>query len=265
MPRVLTGVGMFRRIVAAPELCGYTYPAYIYNMTMVVAREGVKGMPGMNEAETLRSEEQAAGPTSGADSSSRSSSRRHGSRHHRSRRSSRSLLPVIALTAVGAVAVISLLLYLFGTIARYGSENNLQRAELSQKESELRDLRAELKRVTAEFDALVKERLPNLKALERDKVIPLNQGYVRNILFTETHSGDKIGYEYRIVVENNQSRPAMPAVRVMLFDRTGVQIGGASVQGVPLMRTGDSESFSGEVDLSIDAVPEYFYVESRSN
>ncbi len=172
---------------------------------------------------------------------------------------------MIALTALGAVAVISLLLYLFGTIARYSSENNLQRAEIGQKDTELRELRAELKRVTAEFDALVKARLPNLKALEHDKVIPLNQGYVRNILFTETHSGDKTGYEYRIVVENNQSRPAMPEIRVMLFDRTGVQIGGATVAGVPLMRTGDSESFSGEVDVLIDAVPEYFYVESRSN
>jgi len=219
----------------------------------------------MNEARTVRGDEPEGGTTgSGAESRGRSSSRRHGSRH-RSRRSSRSLLPVIALTALGAVAVISLLLYLFGTIARYSSENNLQRAEIGQKDTELRELRAELKRVTAEFDALVKARLPNLKALEHDKVIPLNQGYVRNILFTETHSGDKTGYEYRIVVENNQSRPAMPEIRVMLFDRTGVQIGGATVAGVPLMRTGDSESFSGEVDVLIDAVPEYFYVESRSN
>jgi hypothetical protein len=32
-----------------------------------------------------------------------------------------------------------------------------------------------------------------------------------------------------------------------------------------MMRTGDSESFSGEVDLMIDAVPEYFHVESRSD
>ena len=219
----------------------------------------------MSEAKTLHDDEPPAGTNIGADAGSGSASRRHGSRHHRRRRSSRSLLPVIALTAVGAVAVISLLLYLFGTIARYSSENNLQRAELGQKDSELRELRAQLKRVTAEFDALVKERLPNLKTLEHDKVIPLNHGYVRNILFTETHSGDKTGYEYRVVVENNQSRPVMPGIRIMFFDRTGVQIGGASVEGVPLMRTGDSESFSGEVDIQIDAVPEYFYVESRSD
>lgn len=222
-------------------------------------------MAGMNEARTLQDDEPPAGATVDAESGTRAASRRHGSRHHRSRRSSRSLLPVIALTAVGAVAVISLLLYLFGTIARYSSENSLQRAELGQRDAELRDLRAELKRVTAEFDALVRERLPNLKTLEHDKVIPLNQGYVRNILFTETHSGGKTGYEYRIVVENNQARPAMPAIRIMFFDRTGVQIGGASVADVPLMRTGDSESFSGEVDILIDAVPEYFYVESRSD
>jgi hypothetical protein len=218
----------------------------------------------MNDVKIPEGEQPSAGTSVGDDSPGRPASRRHGSRH-RSRRSSRSLLPVIALTAVGAVAVISLLLYLFGTIARYGSENNLQRAELSQKDAELRDLRAELKRVTAEFDALVAERLPNLKTLEHDKVIPLNHGYVRNILFTETHSGDKTGYEYRVVVENNQSRPVMPGIRIMFFDRTGVQIGGASVEGVPLMRTGDSESFSGEVEILIDAVPEYFYVESRSD
>ena len=218
----------------------------------------------MNNLNNAEGEQPSAGTGVGAESPGRSASRRHGSRH-RSRHSSRSLLPVIALTAVGAVAVISLLLYLFGTIARYSSENNLQRAELGQKDSELRDLRAELKRVTAEFDALVKERLPNLKRLEHDKVIPLNQGYVRNILFTETHSGDSIGYEYRVVVENNHSRPVMPEIRVLLFDRTGVQIGGASVESVPMMRTGDSESFSGEVDLMIDAVPEYFHVESRSD
>jgi len=74
-------------------------------------------MSGMNDVNNVEGEQPSAGTGVGAESPGRSASRRHGSRH-RSRRSSRSLLPVIALTAVGAVAVISLLLYLFGTIAR---------------------------------------------------------------------------------------------------------------------------------------------------
>lgn len=201
--------------------------------------------------------------TGGFESTShRHSGRRRGSR--RRRRSRSKLLAVIAGSVIGLLALVMLSVYLFGALARYGSENSAQRSALEKGESELRDARAEVKKIRAEMAALVKQRLPHIKALEFDKVLPVNQAYVRNVLFTETHSGDKVSYEYTIILENIDSPPAVPTVRVLLFDRSGVQIGGAAVDGVGMLRPGDRETFSGDVDVFIDAKPEYFHVDSKT-
>ncbi len=81
-------------------------------------------------------------------------------------------------------------------------------------------------------------------------------------LLTVTRSGDKESYEYTIILENVDSPSALPVVQVLLFDRTGVQVGGDRVEGAGMLRPGDKQTFSGEIPLFMDATPEYFYVDS---
>jgi hypothetical protein len=216
----------------------------------------------MEETTTVEREEQPVSKGTEALRMGHSGRRRRSSGHRR--RTLRQLLPLIAGGAIGFFALLMLSLYLFGALARYSSENSLQQAKLEKGETELRDARADVKRIRVEMDALVKQRMPHLKPLEFDKVIPVNQGYVRNVLFTETHSDNKTTYEYKIVLENIDSPPAVPEIRVLLFDRTGVQVGGALVNGIKMMRPGDRDSFGSDVDIFIDAKPEYFYIYSKT-
>ncbi len=165
-------------------------------------------------------------------------------------------------TVVGVVAVAAFAAFLIASIVKHGSGSAAQRVSLEKGQSDMSDVRAELKRMRAEMDTLVKQRLPRLKVLQFDKVIPMNQPYVRSVLFTVTRSGDKENYEYTIILENVDSPTTLPTVQVLLFDRTGVQVGGDRVEGAGMLRPGDRQTFSGEIPLFMDATPEYFYVDS---
>lgn len=193
---------------------------------------------------------------------------RSGRHHHHSRRrhhSLRKLAAVGALTVLGSCVFVALTLYLFHTLARNSADSSPQRAALVDSESELRAAREELKRVNSEMEALVKQRLPNLRRMEFDKVIPINQGYVRNILFTEKHLENKVQFAYMIVLENVDAPPVIPKTRVLLFDRTGIQVGGAAVSATKIMRPGDRDSASVEIDMFIDdAKPEYFLIDHKN-
>ncbi|HMV70950.1 MAG TPA: hypothetical protein PKZ77_02505 [Pseudomonadales bacterium] len=206
-------------------------------------------------------------PTTNPPSSSQNSAsgsvhgggRRRGSR--RRRKSGMSPAAMVG-TVLAVVAVATLAAFVVGSIVKHSSGTATQRAALQDNQPDSSDLRTELKRMRAEMDTLVKQRLPRLKVLQFDKVIPMNQPYVRSVLFTVTRSGDKESYEYTIILENVDSPSALPVVQVLLFDRTGVQVGGDRVEGAGMLRPGDKQTFSGEIPLFMDATPEYFYVDS---
>lgn len=189
----------------------------------------------------------------------------HGSGRHRSsrRRRKSSMSPGAMIAAViGVVAVATFAAFVVGSIVKQSSSVAVQRAALQEDQANTNDVRAELKRMRTEMDTLVKQRLPRLKVLQFDKVIPMNQPYVRSVLFTLTRSDDKESYEYTIILENVDSPTTLPTVQVLLFDRTGVQVGGDRVEGAGMLRPGDRQTFSGEIPLFMDSTPEYFYVDS---
>lgn len=119
----------------------------------------------------------------------------------------------------------------------------------------LERLRPELPRLETQIAALARARVPGLRPLEFDRVIPINAGFVRNILFTTSGTrGQKI-YEYQAVVHNPTAAPVHLHLRLSLFNAAGVEIGRAGEQGSrnpPLeivLQPGEVVSLTGKIRM----------------
>ncbi|MGX2042179.1 hypothetical protein ACWJKU_18930 [Methylocaldum sp. MU1018] len=169
--------------------------------------------------------------------------------------------------SVGLVIETALLLVLFIQLTLSEQENlDLTVAEKKQAQ-ELEALKPEVEKLRADIAALTVERLPNLAKLEFDQVIPLDLGYVKNIVFTVAGKDSDKRYEYKIVMHNPGLSLIHPEVDILFFDRVGIQVGlsriGFHPDGTPnldMLERGEVRSFSSKVELTDDADPEYFRI-----
>lgn len=182
-------------------------------------------------------------------------------RQARRRRSQRLLLAL-------ALAVSVLLLVIVGIVAgteieRLASENSALANEAFQLRQRLARLEPELARTRQELAQLTRGRLPHLQELVADKVIPVNAGYVKNIVFTILRQSGQNRYEYRVVVENTGDTMLRPEVRVFVFDQHGIQVGSGDVTDRAELIPGESRSYSSVIERFMDEEPRYFYVWAR--
>ncbi len=138
-----------------------------------------------------------------------------------------------------------------------------QARQLAEIEPEINKMRHEIANLTA-------SRLPYLKKLDYDAVIPIDQEYVKNIVFTLSGRGAQKNYEYKLVMNNQELIAIHPTVKILFFDRVGIQVGisqiGVDKQGVPtldVLERGEIKSYSSNIDLADDAKPEYFLVQVK--
>jgi len=160
--------------------------------------------------------------------------------------------------------VLLLLLSKFFLVARERARMEVKAGEL---QTQLSSLQPELARLQAQLDTLVAKRLPGLRRLELDKVIPLDQQYVKSVLFTVTGNTRLRRHEFKLVMRNEDAVALQPRVDVLLFDTLGLQVGqcsagvfedGSSI--LSLLEPGETRSFSGEVEIAEDSKAEYFSV-----
>jgi len=201
----------------------------------------------------------AAGLSSEPDKSDAPSqpTRRHSRhrRHHSERR-----IPLIMVLA--GLSLLAVVLILFGVIKinSLNSTNDLLTFRLQENEQKLIKMRIELRETQRQLEAAVEGRFPQLRRLEFDKVLPLHEGLVQNILFTLIKKSDNNRYEYKLVMENDTESMSTPEVKVLLFGRLGVQLGTNEVpKQEPLLR-GETRSYSSTVGLAVPGDPYYFYV-----
>jgi hypothetical protein len=186
----------------------------------------------------------------------------NGSRIKR-RRSSRTRL--ILILGLSLVLETVLLVMAFARMSFAEKENaELVLAERKQAE-ELQILRPQVQKLQEDIAALTQSRLPDLQRLEFDKVIALDQGYVKNIVFTIAGKGDQNHYEYKIVMHNETLNLIHPQVDILFFDRIGIQVGlariGVQKDGTPtldMMDRGEIRSFAAAIELTDNVKPEYF-------
>ncbi len=154
-------------------------------------------------------------------------------------------------------------------IQRLGYEQDQLLFKLHKREHELSVATTKIEQLRQERDGLVAKRIPNLKLIQYDQIIPVSEKYIRNISFTLTKSGDTNGYEYRIVLSNDGFSNILPNITMLLFDELGVQLGDAEITSVKLsgkmaayeLEPGEVRSYSDAIELKQDGKPKYFILQ----
>lgn len=204
-----------------------------------------------------------SGPPLNTDAMPNTSRRHHGQQDHGTRRRrSQRLMLALAL----AVTLLLLLLVSIFSAIRIGTladANDVMHAELFQAKQELAQVAPELQQARKELANITQGRLPHLRTLTPDKVIDVDSGYVKNIVFTLLRSSNGTRYEYRVVMENKTDALVRPEVRVFVFDHRGIQVGGGELTDRTDMIPGESRSYSSSIERFMDEEPRYFYVWTR--
>ncbi len=186
------------------------------------------------------------------------------SSHHRRRHSSRRWIPVLALVSgLLTLLVIGLGVHTF----MLWNEKVFLNAMERQLTEEVTAQREEIGTLREEMALLVQGRAPRLSPIVLDQVVPINQSYVRHVLFTMTRKGSHENYEYTLVMENNTLRQIDPDVKIMFFDRNGIQVGISEIgweprgrQNVDTLTRGEVRNHSASVSLFDESRPEYFLI-----
>jgi|GEM_PF-1004470 len=201
-----------------------------------------------------------------ASESRRSSRRSSSSKSHHSRTRLIQLLGVaLALSLViNLLIAITLASYVrkAGLLSGVGSSLRLELTELSEQ-AELRTV--QIKTLNNEIKELTLNRLPGLTGLNYDEVLKIDKQYVKNIVFTRTGKKGAHLYEYKVVLENHD--PALqPALKVILFNRSGVQVGMSELSNkieygsITRLDQDEVRTHYAVVQLADKAEPEYFQV-----
>jgi len=200
---------------------------------------------------------------------------RRSSRHRSSSRSLRPLHSRARLTQILGVALtISLAINLFIAIALAsyvrkanllsGASNSL-RLQLTETTEQAEFKNAQIETLKSEIQELTLNRLPGLIALNYDTVLQINNDYVKNIVFTRTGKKGTHLYEYKVVLENHKSA-LQPALKVLLFNRSGIQVGISELSnkiehgGITRLDQDEVRTHYAAVQLADKAEPEYFQV-----
>ncbi len=185
--------------------------------------------------------------------------------HRHSRR--RSLRTIYILSALVLVLFL-LLLVVSIRLSLYAKEVHDLTVLQHKQELELESLRPKVASLEAEIAELVQGRLPGLKPLQFDKVIPIKKKYVRNIIFTLIGTESDHRYEYKLTLKNDGLTGVHPIVRVIFFDHLGIQLGDSTIgvdkDNVPtldILERGEVRSYTKVVQLPDGKQPRYFKVE----
>jgi hypothetical protein len=125
-------------------------------------------------------------------------------------------------------------------------------------------LRSESSALKGELAALVQKRWPDLRPIRAAQVTPINDRLVKDILFTPTGSEEKQGLQFKLVLRNTGSDTARVRVKVLFYNRAGIQTGEAMVGNTDkptLLGAGESVSFTGQAQRDPDdGLPVYFRI-----
>jgi cell division protein FtsB len=187
---------------------------------------------------------------------------------NKSGRSSRTKL--VLILSLGLFAETVLLLILFIKLG-VSEKNNLDLAIAENRQAqELAALKPELDKLRQNISQMTLERLPDLQRLEFDKVIPVDNEYVKNIVFTVAGKNGVKAYEYKLVMHNTGLTLVHPQLDILFFDRVGIQVGlaqlGIHKDGTPtldMLERGEIRSFSSGIQLNDEVAPEYFKIKIR--
>jgi len=151
----------------------------------------------------------------------RSSKHRHSHRtYHWSRRSKL----LFALLAIAILATFLSMLFLGIWVYGLRKENSQLKTDLLESQHKLAGIIPETEKLREDLETLLQGRLPGLKRIEFDRVLNLNDMYIKNIIFSEFHSRNETGHEFKIVLYNNTLQTVWPDFVIFFFDSHGLQV-----------------------------------------
>lgn len=188
-------------------------------------------------------------------------------RYLRAGRSSRSRVKIMVLAICLAVTLLTLLVVSIYSAAKIsslaGEKVDLER-QIITAEAKIEALNPQLTQVRAELSELVQNRFPNLHELKINSMMEVNEGLIRQVVFTKTKQGNRDVYKYLVVAENSAVKKINPSFRVLLFDEFGVHVANADVIDKRVLEAGESRDYTDELELLFDSLPKHFYIEDLS-
>lgn len=198
-------------------------------------------------------------------SSRRGSSSRTSGAHQRRTR----LIQILGIALALSLLINLLMAIALGSYVRKASllsgVSNSLRLQLTAITEQTENKDNEIKTLKHEIKELTSNRLPGLIRLNYDEVLTIDKRYVKNIVFTRTGKKGTHLYEYKVVLENHDAA-LQPALKIILFDRSGVQVGMSELSnraeqgGITRLDQDEVRTHYAVVQLADDAEPEYFQV-----
>lgn len=193
-------------------------------------------------------------------SSTRRSSR---NRHHtRSHQTNPRLAVIIILLGIFLALLLALTVYLGLELAQVTKNANRLATELTDAKLALSTLKPQQEDASQGPLQITKEQPPALLDIQFDKVIPINKGYLKNIMFSAVNRNGKKRYEYRLVFENTTNHRVYPHARVTLFNKNQAQIGTDEISDYDELSPGESRSHSALMTHVADQEPQRFSVDT---
>jgi len=188
-------------------------------------------------------------------------------RYLRTGRSSRSRIKILGLGVTLGVTLLVLLvvsIYSASKISSLSGEKVDLERKLVTAEQEINTLTPKLEKNRAELNDLVQSRFPNLQPLTINNMLEINEGLIKQVVFTKIKQGKQDVYKYLLVVENSAVKKINPSFRVLLFDEFGVHVGSADVVDKRALESGESRDYTAEFELLFETIPKHFYIEDLS-
>lgn len=192
------------------------------------------------------------------------SSRRVKIKERMPHRRPRSLWIGVLLFLIGVEAAAQLAISANISIAE--ENRNTLNQSIKNGEAERATLTAQIAEMTEQIAKQVYNRLPELRQMVFDKVIPIDSGMAKNIVFVEAGLGERKTTEYRIVVQNLTPAQIRNHLELLLFNQAGVQTGRSVVAGNELgpspivLDASEIRSYSDKVRLDEDRNPPFYFM-----
>jgi len=144
-------------------------------------------------------------------------------------------------------------------------------ASVGNLRSRIAALEQDVLTLQEEKASLVKNRIPDLSAMTFDATMPIGEGYLKNIRFTQTGTETDKKFEYFAILQNDGERRITPDVVIYLFDSLGIQLGMARLSSTDItlekaddaLNAGESRSYFSQIELIRERDPAYFHIEVK--
>jgi hypothetical protein len=153
-------------------------------------------------------------------------------------------------------------------------EHLIKEKELSQ---EIKYLKTELETEISKFNKLKSEQVkvipPNLLPLEYNKVLEINNEYVKSGIFMVAGKKEKKYMEFKLIVQNSTQENIIPRFEVWFYNMAGNKLGSTQLgyhkdEPAPvreILEKGEIRAYDGVFEINInEGTPEYIMIKVKN-